>query len=140
MAYLGRKQLGDEFLVLLQCKTGASVPTAPDACPYLDFWLNGTTLAATVRMAPTEKGKIVGAFHYGVFLDETFSEGYWQAVMRYTLSSVPYQQVDTFRIIPGGHADGPIVAIKEYRKAGANFIVRVTKGGKIKFGRNPQVN
>ena len=135
-----RYQLGDEAVFHLQCKTPTGVPTAPDAAPYLDLWLAGTTEIETVRMVPVERYKATGVFLSEVFLGSAYSAGYYMAVARYSLSSVQYTQVYYFTILSGGNADGPIIAMKEYRQPGGVYIVQQRRSGRITFGRNPALS
>lgn len=134
--YLGRFQLGQKVPLPLQCVDADGAAAAPDAPPYADIY-RGTTLVETVRL--TQMGDITGLFGKRHLLGLRYATGSHVAVLRYALSSVKYTQAAHFEVLAGGATVGPAVALREYAKPEARYIVQLKETGRLQFGRNPRL-
>lgn len=137
--YAGAYQLGDEFVVTFTTTIGDGSPRWPDEAPTVDLWHEGEDLLETVRAAPVERYRQTGIFAFPVFLGFEHEVGHYAAVIRYTVSSYLYHHVVAFEVMDGGDPDGSNIALREYRKAGGNFVIQHRRSGRIASQRNPQV-
>ena len=143
---LGRYQLGQRVPLTLCTYAGDGVPRAPDAAPYADLYMGlpGFSLVETVRLSPVERYQATGVFRNYLFLGSKYAAAFdedtqqlW-VVYRYTFSTVAHQQRATFRLVAGGDAAGGAVALREYTKPEARYILQHANDG-LEYGRNPTV-
>lgn len=138
VTYLGRTKLGKKLSLVLQSINGNGTPTQPDAAPYADIYA-GTTLVETVRLPIVERYKVNWLFGVDLFLGGKYSTGQHMIVYRWLLSGAKYQAFAYFEILAGGTVAGPVVAIAEYQKPEAHYLIQQTEDGTLNYGRNPQL-
>lgn len=108
--------------------------TLPDACPTVDFWLEGTTLKKTVLLPK----KTDTNFSLGVFLDGNFTDGHYVAAIRYTHSAVQSQHYRYFKVV-GGDPRGQVVGVQEIRRPLGRAVVQINENGTMQIGYNPRI-
>ena len=82
---------------------------------------------------------LTGLFHFPLLLDGRFSEGRHEIVYTYTVSSLARVRRETFEVAPGGHPDGPGLAMHYYARPTSDFLLVHTDSGKVSRRRNPRV-
>ncbi len=130
MDYLGRKQLGQEMAVTLTAVDADDAPGWPTAAPVVDIW-NGSTLVLSGKAMPKVDGAATGFFRLNLFLNERFSTGYHEAVVRWTLNGFLGVQTQRFEIITGGDARGAIIALFHHEMPQERYLVAQTDGGQL---------
>lgn len=136
--WLGRPKLGQKLSLTLQTKSAADIPIQPDSAPYADIYA-GTTLVETIRLPILERYKVSWLFGVDLFLGAKYSTGQHMIVYRYLLSTVKYQAFAYFEIVGGGAVGGPIIAMTEYRKPEAGYLIHQNEAGDLQYSRNPEV-
>ena len=137
-----RVHLGEELPLLVLCKDGSQVPTAPDAAPtYTIYDANGVevTGADTIAMPPVDREVVDGLFGCGHFVGVNFSEGYYTVLYKWTISAAPFSHSEEFEVMPGGDGGGNNIAMGVLRKPHTTYVVRQLTSGKLAAGRNPRV-
>lgn len=136
--WLGRYQVGNTIVFLLQCVNEDGTAAAPDDAPQIKLWspAGALTLVAKMPIFP----QVTGLFYYNQYLSGLLDEeGSWEATYRYTVGSYHGFQSDYFEMMAGGHLDGHVVGMYHYRRPQADYLVHQTESGNIRKGQNPRV-
>jgi hypothetical protein len=137
MAWRGRRQLGQEAVFDVVATNGdPGVPSWPGSPPVLQVW-RGTTLVLSDLKMPKVDPAAVGLFRRAVFLDDRFSAGHYEAVIRWTSGSYLGVRVEPFTVVAGGDAAGDVIALTHQELPQARFLVYQTTGGRLFRGKNP---
>jgi hypothetical protein len=139
MAYRGRQQLGTEITLTVLCVDGNGAPVAPTNAPMMEVYDSAGNQITGKRIPPLEQAVVTGLFQYNLFLGALFSAGTYTVVYRWVSGGNHYGEMDTFEIIPGGHADGSVISLYFYERPGARFLVQQLDSGKLVQGKNPRV-
>lgn len=130
MDWLGRKQLGQEMAVTLTAVDADDVPGWPTAAPVIDIW-RGATLALSGLAMPKVDGAATGFFRLNLFLNERFSTGYHEAVVRWVLNGWYGVAVQRFEVIAGGDARGTIIALFHHEMPQERYLIAQTDAGRL---------
>lgn len=134
---IGRHKLGQTAHFYVQCKNGRT-PTIPDDVPIYRIY-SGSALVKTGKMPVIDRRYVTAFFVASVFLDGSFSEGFYSVVITYAISGTSVSETTSFRVDPGGNSDGHITAMYHFRRPNANFVVQGLETGRIVKGRNPRI-
>lgn len=138
--HLGNWQLGQKVPLALCTKDGADAPTVPDASPYADIYDSTATLVESIQLPAMDPAKRTGVFGLAVPLDQKYTAGTHFVVYRYLLSTVKWQRFAHFTIKAGGNNRGAPIALHEYVKPEARYILNVPEvAGLLRYIRNPAV-
>jgi hypothetical protein len=136
--WLGRYQVGNTIVFLLQCKNADEVAAAPTDAPQIKLWSPAGTLIHQAKMPSFPQ--VTGLFYYNVFRGGLYDvAGSWNATYRYMVSTYHGAHSDNFEVMAGGHMDGHVVGMYHYRRPQADFLVHQTESGNIRKGQNPRV-
>lgn len=140
--YLGRYQQGEELPLAVRTTDAAGAPADPQAEPVATIYRDGAALTRVkqVALAAHDRGAVAGAFRLPLFLGAEFSTaGRYLAVIRWaTAGGAARCRTDCFHVLPGGDADGAVVALTFVARPDANHLVMQTDSGRLVRGRNPR--
>ena len=139
MIYLGRYQLGSTVGIYLRTVDGSGVPAEPADTPYAIVW-NGSTEVLRAGIAIIEREAVPGYFFKQLFLNSDFAAGNYMVDLRWVMSG-GYQGMEQryFEIVPGGHADGSVVAAYWYNRPHVSCLVHQSESGNLLPGKNPRL-
>ena len=137
MAYIGRHQLGDSLSLILNTRSGADIPVAPDDAPRADIFNSSNTKVASYDLPIDDTTLYV--FRLKIPLGSTFTTGTYRVVYRYKANGAVKLVLDYFQIVAGGSAEGSPVAMFPWARPEANYVILQTDGGKVYQGRNPSL-
>lgn len=138
--YLGDFQLGDRVPLTVFCTNASGAPVSPDAAPAVSIFLEGASAPAfSMRLPPADRVNTPGLFLHALHLDGRFTTGEYVAHVSWLASGAARATLLRFGVLPGGHADGAVIAMYPYRRPHADFLVQQTDGRKLLRGRNPVV-
>jgi hypothetical protein len=138
--YLGRYQRGQELPVAVRTLT-ANAPANPDAGPVLTIYRGDNPPVQVYQrvMACDLQGVAAGTFRLGVFLGQAFQAGHHLLVVRYPDGGGTSRVgVGSFDVLPGGSADGAVIALHPVERPSARFLVQQLDSGRLLRGRNPR--
>ena len=134
---LGDVQLGMEVPITVQCTSDGRAPATPDAAPILSLF-GASGLIRRIVMAADNQTQQDGIFRTQLFLDANFVAGPVTGHIGWTVGGNPLLRTVWFRILPGGDADGTVIAAAFVRRPQGTYIVWQTDAGTIFKGRNPR--
>ena len=137
MAYLGRFQLGESLSLILNSRSAAEVPSAPDDAPRVDIFDGSNTKVLSLDMPIDDSTMYV--FRLKLPLNATFAEGLYRVVYRYKANGAVRLHVDYFQVLAGGSSEGAPVSMFPWARPEANYVVLQTDAGKVYQGRNPSL-
>jgi hypothetical protein len=133
-----RVQLGDEVPIAFQVYDASGNPAAPDAAPTVKVYSENGTKVYDKSFPPKDIGFVSGLFGHFVRLGMEFSAQVYSWRASYTVGGVDGVASGCFGVMPGGHADGAVIAMHWCENSAGNAIVYQTDSGKVKHGRNPR--
>lgn len=139
MMHQGRYRAGQYATLFVQCRDGSGLPVAPDACPRLDVYGPGGKPLSGVPQPILDPDFAPGVFVARVFLDADFPEGQYGAVWGWLVSGAAGSAVDSFEVTPGGGVTGQVVAMFDYARPQADFLVQQRAGLSFAKGANPRL-
>lgn len=139
MAYRGRYQLGQAVELTLACRDASDTPAVPTNVPRLKVWTPAGALLRFQDLPPLERYTQTGLFHARLILDSTFTAGLYRVTYYWSVGSFRGLDEDGFEVMPGGDADGAVVALHWFSRPQAKFLVQSLDSGKLVQGRNPTV-
>lgn len=134
-----RVQLGDEVSISFQTYDSSGNPVAPDSPPTLRVYAENGTNVYNKSFPPKDNGFVTGLFGHFVRLGAEYSEQVYSWRAGYEVSSVAGVASGFFEVMPGGHADGAVIAMHWFESPAGSAIVYQTDSGKVKHGRNPRI-
>jgi hypothetical protein len=138
--YRGRWQLGEEKALGVLTFNAAGVPTWPDQAPQVDFYGSAGKIASLGRSLPAlERAFNTGTFQGELFLDNQAPIGLMKVVYRWTVGSFFGSVVDVFEVIPGGDSKGYVLALDDFSRPQADFLIQELSSGRLRAGRNPRL-
>lgn len=140
MTHRGRKPLGSEIRIGVQCRNGSRTPLAPDAAPtYRVYAEAGGSAVATGSLPPTERYQTTGLFEHMLPLNSTFAAGRYYVRYAYAISATNYVDVDSFEVLASGDANGMFNSLFFLdRPAGQDWLLGVTDQGVVTLNRGPR--
>lgn len=136
MLDLADAQLGQEIVVAFTAKDGLT-PAWPDAAPQLVLY-NGSTFLVRLEVPADPQNPVDGSFRLNLFLDARFpSAGSLHGFVQWSVDGVPFSLPVVLRIVPGGDADGTVIAMSYVRRPSVAYILWQTDAGTIFRGTNP---
>ncbi len=140
MAYLGRRQLGQEITLPCQCKDSDGAPALPTACPLLTLYdATATPIIAGKSVPILDPASTLGLFSLPLFLGDLFGTGTYSASITWLVGSFHGGELHTFEIMPGGDNSGAVISQFYYPRPHANFVVQQRSGGGTYKGRGPRL-
>ncbi len=140
--FLGRYQQGQEIPLSLQCVNAAGGADDPQELPRVSVYRDGSgpAFVQTVEMAADLRGVATGFFRRGLYLDNLYgTAGRHLAVFKWQDSDgVAHCRTATFMLLPGGSADGAVIAAKYVERPDASYLLYQTDAGRLIRGRNPR--
>lgn len=137
--FRGRKILGDEIRLGVQCRNASRTPSAPTAAPQMRIYAEAGTLVLSKAIPPTEKSVVTGLFEYMQPLNSSFSAGRYYARYTWSVSGTDFVDWDCFEIKPGGDASGQYIALAFLDRPDADWIVAQHDMGGVVVNRGPRV-
>ena len=137
--YRGRKILGDEIRIGVQCRNGSRTPGAPTAAPTYRVYDETGTLVTSGSLPPTERYAVTGLFEYMLRLISPFTTGRYHVRYAYAISGTNYAALDSFEIQPSGNAGGQILSMLYLDRPDADWIVATTDQGTVSLNRGPRL-
>lgn len=139
MAYLGRRQLGQEITFPCQCKDEDGAPSLPTACPLLSIYSDSGPVVSGKSVPILDPASTTGLFALPLFLGELFSVGAYSVVITWVVGTFHGMELHTFEVIPGGDVSGAVISQFFYPRPHASFVVQQRTGGAIFKGRGPRL-
>lgn len=141
--YLGRFQQGQELPLVLQCTNAADVPADPAAVPTVTIYRDvpsGPLLVQTVELGADLRGVQAGLFRRPLFLGHLYAtSGRYLLVYRWAAAdATPRVRAGSFLLLPGGSADGSVIALHYVERPDARHLLYQTDSGSLLRGRNPR--
>lgn len=140
--YAGRVQQGEELLLTLQCSTETLVPGDPGFYPRVSVYRDAEppVLVETTRLAAADRGAATGLFRLPLFLGALYATpGHYLLVFRWqTAGGVGRCLTGSFQLLPGGDADGHVIAQAFVGRPDANHLIAQCDSGRLIRGRNPR--
>lgn len=133
----GDVQLGAEVPITVQCKAGV-IPTTPDFAPVLSLYDADGALIERRVMAADNQTQVPGLFRSQLFLNALYEAGPVTGHIQWQINGAPYGETVWFRILPGGNANGSVVAATFVRRPAGTYIVWEADSGTILRGTNPR--
>lgn len=138
--YRGRWQYGEEKALGVLTTNAAGVPTWPDAAPQVDFYGAAGKIASLARSLPAlERAFTTGLFQGELFLDNQAPVGLVRVVYRWTVGSFAGSVVDSFEVIQGGDSKGYVLALDDFSRPQADFLIQELSSGRLRAGKNPRL-
>lgn len=138
--WLGRKVLGEEITVGVQCRDSTGVPSNPTDAPTIDVVDDAGTSVVSMTIPPVSLTLAPGMFAYNLPLDDRFSVGRYCVRYSWVISAVNYAILGYFEIVAGGDVDGLVNAMFYLdRPDGRDWIVTTSTMGVQRLHRGPQL-
>jgi len=140
--YFGRKPLGTEIPLYVQCTSTAGAPTAPDAAPTMKIYAQGGgSPVVSKSLPPLERYTATGLFRYMQMLTSAFSAGLYYVRFDYQTSGTAKSAQGTFEVTAGGDANGMVNSafFLDRPGSGQDWILFTTDGGQVSLNRGPNV-
>lgn len=134
----GRYQLGEDVPLALWCRDASGAPSAPNEAPSADIWSSSAKIR-TLYLPAQDRAVVTGFFSYRLFLNSSYAPGLYRVNYRYRIGSFHVLEQDQFEILPGGDPAGAVIAMFDFEKPDAVFIVQSLDSGRIVRGKNPRL-
>ena len=135
----GRFQLGQFVTLGVQCTDVNDTPTLPTAPPQMEIWQGSTIVIAAKEIPIVDRYRITARFGFRQPLDGRFAAGTYLASYTYTVGSLGVFEIDSFEVVAGGNADGAAIAMTQFDRPHARFLIWQTDMRKILYGRSPRL-
>lgn len=140
--YIGRIQQGSELVVVLQAADVYGHNEDPSSSPWVEIYRDGTTPALVEsRRIPSDMRRVEdGVFRLPLFLDTLYTtEGRYLFVMKWLdASGTARTAVGSFHLLPGGSADGSVIALYSLVRQDAAYLMMQCDSGRLVRKRNPR--
>lgn len=139
--YFGRFQQGTEVPLTLQTDSADGVTEDPASIPHVTIYLDDGTpgIVETLPIPADLRGVEDGVFRRPLFLNTLYGEGRYLVVMKWLDSGgVARTQLGSFTVLPGGDADGAVIAMYQLVRPDATYLMRQCDSGRLIRGRNPR--
>ena len=136
--YVGRFALGQFVPLFAACRDGNGDAVSPTSAPTFTVYKSTDTPisgADTVPMPPLAKDDQTGLFLYHLRLGSSFSTGRYHVLIEYAYSGGTGAIQRVFEVIGGGHSSGAYLAIHQYRRPHASYLVGQLDSGTLEFRR-----
>ena len=141
MMWRGRKILGDEIMLAVQCRNSSKAPSAPTAAPTMKIYTAAGVLVLSRSIPPIEKNTATGLFGIMQPLNSSFSAGRHYARYTYAISGTDYVDLDAFEILAGGNASGQYISLFHLdRPDGVDFVLGQIDQGGVVVNRGPKIS
>ena len=138
MSWLGRYRLGDRVPVTIRTTTAEGVAQQPDRCPTaLICRLDSPSAVESHYLTSVTPGLQAGNFTHELFLDSSFTEGYYLALARAEIDAAGLLVEYTFQVVGGGDEDGMVHSIQGWVRPESEVLISALESGKLVAGRNP---
>lgn len=139
MIFLGRYDRGSEVVLGISCENASGVVTSPDEAPTVEVENESGKVLVEGKIPASDSQLTPGLFRLPLFLGAPFVAGNYLATVRFLLSGVSYARMLSFEVTPGGDPSGAVIAMHQYEKPDARYLVHSTDSGSIFKGKNPRV-
>ena len=140
--FLGRFQQGQEIPLSIQCVNATGGPDDPQELPRVSVYRDGASpsLIQTLVMAADLRGVVTGFFRLGLYLNNLYgTAGRYLTLVKWEDSDgVAHCRGGSFMLLPGGSADGAVIAAKYVERPDASYLLYQTDAGRLIRGRNPR--
>lgn len=139
--YLGRFQQGTDVALVLQCTDTSGTPDDPTYIPWVQIRRDpDAALVESFEMPADLRDVESGLFRKPLFLGSTYSTtGRHVAIFKWLDSNgVSHVETAHFHVLPGGSADGSIIAMCYSSRPDAAYIVFQCDSGRIIRKPNPR--
>lgn len=135
----GRIQLGEHLHLTVRTTDADGRPVAPDACPLLSVY-DPTGAKLVSKLIPiADPAAVTGYFGYRLHLGAGFTIGKYRVLYTWAASGHHGAELDSFEATGGGDNQGCVIALKEFVRPHARFVVHQLDSGRLKRGRNPRL-
>lgn len=140
MVDLGRFRLGDFVQFAFVATNASGTPVAPTAAPTLKTWLGSdvSTTVDSIAMPVHVPNQQTGMFLYDLRLDGDYAAGAYVAACQWATGGSTFSETFSFRVVPGGDADGNVIGAIRLNQPEAQKVVYQGDGGKLEYVRNPR--
>lgn len=138
MSVLPNKQLGDRQDLSVRTTNNLLAPVAPTAAPNYAVYSNAGTKVASGKLPAKDAFRTTGWFEWPLFLGSAYAAGNYTVLYSWIENSRHHHEIDTFEIMAGGDADGPIQGMTFLRRPEVNHVVYQTESAILKDGHNPR--
>jgi len=134
--YRGRKVLGDEIPLGVQCTSTSGVPSAPTAAPVMTIYSDAGTKIVQKSLPPSDKYGATGLFGVNQPLNSSFATGRYWVLYTYAVSGNNRNALDSFEVVGGGSTSGQRIAMAWMdRPDGNDWLISQTNQGSIQMDR-----
>lgn len=137
--FRGRKLLGSEIRLGVQCRDGNRTPNAPTAAPTYRVYTEAGTNVVNGSLPPTERYTTTGLFEYMLPLNTSFSTGRHYVRYAYAISGTNYVDFDAFEVVAGGNTAGTFTSLFFLDKPDSDWVVGITDQGTVSLNRGPRI-
>ena len=140
MGWLGRRVLGDEIFLRVQCMNSSKQPAAPDAAPTVSIYNESGTRILTKSIPPLERYSTTGFFGYMQQLNSLFAVGRYAVYYSYTVSATQGDPGDdNFEVMGGGNTAGQVISMMYLDRPDSDFILAQLDSGATSINRGPHI-
>lgn len=138
--WAGRRVLGDEISLAVQCKNGSGTPSAPTAAPTYRVYTEAGTNVVNGSLPPIERYTATGLFGRMLPLNSSFSTGRHYVRYAYAISGTNYVDTECFEVVAGGNVSGQHIAMHYIeRPDGQDWILTQTDQASVTLNRGPRL-
>lgn len=130
-----RYQRGQQIPIVL------GLPGRADGLPYVLITDPSESPFGEAMMVPYIPGHLVSSFLYKTFirLPGGAALGTYTVSFTYTIAGVPGTQASEFDVVEGGDSGGEVIAMFDYDRPEARYLLVQLATGKLVQGRNPHL-
>jgi hypothetical protein len=139
VSWRGRKKLGDEIFLAVQCRNGSNTPTAPDAAPLMTVYNESGTKIISKAIPPIDRYTATGLFGIMLPLNSVWSAGRYAVYYNYLIAATQFSGSDNFEITAGGDAAGQVISLFYLDRPDVDWLVYQTDMGNTTINRNPHI-
>lgn len=137
--YYGRFTLGQFVPLSASCVDGDSDPGAPTYAPTVKVYESDGTRILSSKMPPVDRYVVDGLFNYRLRLGDDYATGHYMVSVSWVIGGSTFIEAGNFEIVAGGHEDGAVTAVVEYRTpAGTHLVQRLDSDQRV-LARGPGV-
>lgn len=137
--FLGRYALGSHVPLSVVATAADGQPAAPTECPTVSVYDADGAVVESRLIPARDRGAVTGLFGYRLRLSASYAAGHYTVAYRWRSGAHRGVATAAFEVTPGGDAEGAVIAMHDYNRPDARFIVHQLDSGKLKRGRNPRL-
>ena len=136
--HLGRFTAG-QFVPLPVHTRSGNTPYAPPTAPLAAVYNDAGTKVSSFKIPPIDRGAITGMFVGRLRLDASYPIGHYRVAVNFVANSVKQLRVLHFEVVDGGHVDGAVIAMADFPRPHARFLLEKLDSNQRLILKNPRV-